>query len=101
MAEALLFNVTVAFAIVTGTAAGLLSLLTWRVFRRSPFGRVVFALSLLLSVFILYHVLLIASQSEPAFAKVLFSATYTALVAFIWLAVRAQRQLVAPATEGA
>lgn len=101
MAEPPLFNVTVAFAVVTGTAAGLLSLLTWRVFRHSPFGRVVFALSLLLFVFILYHVLLIASQSEPTFARVVFSVTYTALVAFIWLAVRAQRQLVAPAREGA
>lgn len=97
MAEHLVFNLSVAFATVTGTAAGLLSLLTWRVFSRSPLGRVVFGLSITLWAFILYHGLLLAVQSEPFAAKALFSATYTALAVFVGLAVRTQRRLAARA----
>lgn len=86
------FHVTVTFAVVTGTAAGVLSLLTWEVFRRSAFGRVIFAFSGLLSVFILYHVLLLVAGELGGLLAVLESVLYTGLVAFVILVVHVERQ---------
>lgn len=88
-----MFNLAVAFALVTGTAAGLLSLLTWEIFRYSPLGRVVFALSTVMSLLILYHVLLLVFQAEPFVAELVRSVAYTGLVVFILLMIRVQYRL--------
>lgn len=93
MAGETLFNITVTFALVTGTAAGLLSLLSWEIFRHSPFGRVIFYLSSFMSVFILYHVVLLVLQTEPSGAKLLWSAGHTVLVVVILVMARAHFRL--------
>lgn len=99
MKESTLFNLTVTFALVTGTGAGLLSLLTWEIFRRSPFGRVVFSLSIFTSVFVLYHAVLLVVQAHPLAADLLRSLAYTALVVIIGLLARVQRRLSARQRE--
>lgn len=95
-----LFDLSVAFAIVTGTGAGLLSVLAWKIFRSSPVGRAILALSMVMSVFILYHVLLLGLQSYPMFVKVIESAAYTGVVLFIAAMVLSQRRLRRRAEEG-
>ena len=80
------------FAVVTGTAAGVLSLLSWEVFRRSAFGRVVFTLCALMTVFIVYHVLVLVTGQPGPLLELLEALLYTGLVAFVLLALHVERQ---------
>ena len=93
MASEMLYNLTVAFSLATGSAAGLLSLLTWESLRRSPFGRAVFVLSIVMVLFIVYHVLLLASPATAAYARVFKSALFTGVAVFIWMLVWSQRRM--------
>ena len=93
MVGAALYNLTVAFSLATGSAAGLLSLLTWETLRRSPFGRAVFVLSLVMVLFIVYHVVLLVSPTAPAYAVVFKSALFTGVAVFIWMLVWSQRRM--------
>ena len=95
-----LFDLSVAFAIVTGTGAGILSLLSWEIFRRSPLGRAILVLSSLMSVFILYHVLLLGLQAHPLLVRLVESVAYTGVVVFIGAMVLSQRRLRRRAGEG-
>lgn len=88
-----LFTLTVVFSIITGTAAGLLSLQTWAILRRSPFGRAVFFLSLVMVIFILYHVVLLLVPSFTIAAKLLKSAMFTGVALFIGLMIWSQHRL--------
>ena len=93
MASETLYNLTVAFSLVTGSAAGLLSLLTWETLRRSPFGRAVFVLSVVMVLFIVYHVVLLVSPAAPAYAGVFKSALFTGVALFVWMLVWSQHRL--------
>ena len=95
MAGDVVYNLTVAFSLATGSAAGLLSLLTWETLRRSPVGRAGFVLSVVMVLFIVYHVLLLVSPAPPAFAVVFKSALFTGVALFIWMLVWSQRRLQA------
>ncbi|MFB6239949.1 MAG: hypothetical protein ABEH81_16590 [Halopenitus sp.] len=88
-----LFTLTVAFSLVTGTAAGLLSLLTWEILRRSPLGQAVFVLSIVLVIFILYHVIVLLSPNPPMVAQLFKSAMFTGATVFIWTMVWIQRRM--------
>lgn len=88
-----LFTFTVAFSLVTGTAAGLLSLLTWEILRRSPLGQAVFVLSIVLVIFILYHVIVLLSPDPPMVAHLFKSAMFTGAAVFIWTMVWNQRRM--------
>lgn len=88
-----LFHLSVTFAIVTGTAAGVLALLTWEVFRHSVFGRVIFAFTALLAVFIVYHALLMTYKGEVPGIAVLESLFYTGLAVFVGLMLRVELAL--------
>lgn len=96
------YNLTVAFSLATGSAAGLLSLLTWESLRDSPFGRAVFVLSVVMVVFILYHVVVIVRPSTPGFTVIFKSTLFTGVTVFIWMLVGSQRRLRAtpPHREG-
>lgn len=98
MQQGSVFTLTVAFSLVTGTAAGLLSLLTWEILRRSPLGRAVFVLSIVLVVFIGYHVVVLLSPNPPALANLFKSAMFTGATAFIWVMVWVQRRMRQRAT---
>jgi hypothetical protein len=65
MAHDSLFAVSVVYSIIAGTAAGVLSVQTWETLRHSPFGRAVFALTAVLVLFSLYHVLLLLFPEPP------------------------------------
>lgn len=91
-----LYNLTVAFSLATGSAAGLLSLLTWETLRRSPFGRAVFVLSVVMVLFIAYHVVLIVAPTRSTFAVLFKSALFTTTAVFVWMFVWSQHRLRAP-----
>lgn len=99
MAE-VLTHVSVALALVTGTAAGVLSVLSWRIFRRSPFGRAVAVLTVFMSLYIFYHGVILAIHPEPWFAKLIEHAAYTGLVVFIAMMIRLQRRFRRLAARG-
>ncbi|PSP73682.1 hypothetical protein BRC86_08710 [Halobacteriales archaeon QS_3_64_16] len=87
------FRLTVLFALITGTAAGILSLLTWEIFRQSPFGRAIFLLSGVLSAFTIYHVVLVIWEMNTVLDQVLKSVVFTGVAVFVWVMVRYQRRL--------
>lgn len=89
-----LFDISVTVALVAGTAAGLLALLTWNIFRTSPFGRALFTLTAVMAVFTLYHgVLLVVGSESLVVVRVIQSAIYTGMAAFIAMMIRSQRRL--------
>lgn len=96
MVSETVYNLTVAFSLATGSAAGLLSLLTWETLRRSPFGRAVFVLSLVLVLFIVYHVVLLVGLPATGLLPVFKSAMFTGVTVFIGLLVWSQHRLRSP-----
>lgn len=93
MAEETFVTLTVALSLVAGTAAGLLSLLTWEILRQSPLGRAVFVLSIVLVIFTVYHVVVLVSPISPMVAQLFKSATFTAAAVFIWTMVWIERRM--------
>lgn len=93
-----LFTVTIVFSLITGTAAGVLSLLTWEVLRRSPFGRAVFLLSIALVIFVVYHVILLIAPDLSWLYELVKSALFTGIAGFIWLMVWSQHRIRRQAT---
>ncbi len=71
-------------ALMLGTAALLLSLLTWEVFRESPLGRGIFILSFLMSAFILYHATLVVLDGVPIGIAAVESLLYTGFAVIVW-----------------
>lgn len=100
MVSETVYNLTVAFSLAAGSAAGLLSLLTWETLRRSPFGRAVFVLSLVLVVFIAYHVVLLVAPPAAGVLAVFKSAMFTGIAVFIGLLVYSQHRLRARPEPG-
>lgn len=94
------YTLTVTFSLVTGTAAGILSLLTWETLRRSPFGRAVFVLSLVMVVFILYHTFLLVFPTPPLILHAFKSITFTGVAIFIWMLIWSQRRIQAAPVVG-
>jgi len=86
-------HLSIVFAIVTGTAAGVLALLAWRILRRGPFGRGIFVLSLAMSLFIVYHAALIEWPSEPLETELARTATYSLMLVVIVLLIQSHRRM--------
>jgi len=86
-------TLTIVLSLVSGTAAGLLSLLTWEILRRSPLGRAVFVLSIVLVIFTLYHVIVLVSPIPTLVEKLFKSAMFTGATVFIWTMVWIQRRM--------
>lgn len=101
MTDSFLHALSVPFATVAGTAAGILALLSWEIFRESPFGRVIALVTVVMSVITIYHVVLLALGSETFFLRVLRSVVNTVIAVFVLLAVRSHRRLqrTEPRTE--
>ncbi|WP_207592991.1 hypothetical protein [Halomontanus rarus] len=92
MFDASLQTVSILFAIIGGTAAGVLSFLLWNVLRETPFGTVVALLSLTLSGVTLYHVVLFVG-GESVFLDTLRSAMHTIVAIFLWLVIATNEQI--------
>lgn len=96
-----LYTLTVVFSLVSGTAAGLLSLLAWETLRQSPFGRAVFVLSLIMGCFILYHVFALLYEGQVVVLQSFKSVLFTGTAAFIWTMVWSQHRVrTNPVREG-
>lgn len=91
-AEAL-YDLTVAFSLVSGTAAGMLAALTWEILRESPLGRASVVLSAALVAFIVYHVVVLVWPDLSTVLSVVRSAMYTGIAAFVWAMVWFQRNM--------
>lgn len=85
--------ITVVYALVTGTAAGLLGILSLEILRRSPLGRAMVAFTIALFLFIVYHILILFVSVPEGVMSILPSIMYTALAVGIWLLVLAERQI--------
>lgn len=83
----------VPFAIVAGTAAGVLALLAWRVLRESPFESGIAVLAVAMTLVTAYHVLLLVVSPESILLEALGSATYTAVVALVFVLAATNRRL--------
>lgn len=83
----------IALALIGGTGAGVLSLLSWEVFRQSPFGKAVFALTVMMSAFVIYYTVVSAIQTDLLVVEILQSLIYTVLVVVIALMIDAQRRI--------
>ena len=88
-----LFHISVTLAIVTGTAAGVLAVLNWEVFRHSVFGRAIFGLAIMMAVFILYHALLMSFKGTVPGITVLESVFYTGVTVFVGVLLRVELAL--------
>lgn len=88
------------FALVAGTGAGLLSLLFWRVLRKSPFGTVIALLSGTMSAMIVYHVVLFLVEPDTLLLDMLRSALYTVVAIFLWLVIATYQRIETSAIEG-
>jgi hypothetical protein len=94
-----LFHLSVTFAIVTATAAGVLALLSWEVFRHSVFGRVIFGFTVLMAIFIMYHALLMTFADRSPLIPVLESLFYTGLAVFVGVMLRVELTLSDDSSE--
>ncbi|WP_306061082.1 hypothetical protein [Natronococcus wangiae] len=93
MIDASLQTASILFAIIGGTAAGVLSLLLWGILRETPFGTIVALLTLTLSGVILYHVFLIIAGGESIFLDTLRSAMHTVVAIFLLLVIATHEQI--------
>lgn len=100
MGDGALFTLSVLFSLVTGTAAGVLSLLALEILRRSPFGRAVFVLSLVMVTFVLYHATLFFSPVSLVITEVVRSTLYTGVAVFVWVMVWSQYRIRHRSNEG-
>jgi len=93
MVESTVHTLGAVFAIVTGTGAGLLALLFWRVLRASPFGTTIALLSVTMSATTVYHVVLLVASPETLLLEALRSALYTLVAGFLWLVVASHHRI--------
>ncbi|SFR97849.1 hypothetical protein SAMN05216559_1926 [Halomicrobium zhouii] len=93
MTDTIVHALGIPFATVTGAAAGVLAVLSWQLFRESPFGRAVALLSVVASVITFYHVLLLALGSETFVLQALRSGVNTVIAGVLLLVVHEHRRL--------
>ncbi|QSW98634.1 hypothetical protein [Haloterrigena alkaliphila] len=81
------------FAIVAGTGAGVFALLSWGIFRNSPFGTAIALLSVGMVALTIYHTMLLVAGPESLVLHVLRSAANTIVAIFLGLLILRHRQL--------
>lgn len=93
MVDSTVHTLSILLAIISGTGAGLLALLFWRVFHESPFGTIIALLSATMSGMIIYHVVLFLLAPDSLLLDTLRSALYTILAIFLWLVIGTHRKI--------
>ncbi|MFC4542544.1 hypothetical protein ACFO5R_11505 [Halosolutus amylolyticus] len=83
----------VSFAIVASTGAGVFALLSWGIFRNSPFGTAIALLSIGMVALTLYHTMLLVAGPESLALHVIRSAVNTVIAVFLGLLILRHRQL--------
>lgn len=100
MVDTTIHTLSVVFAIIGGTGAGLLALLLWEVLRESPLGTVIAFLTGAMSAVIAYHVFLFVVEPDALLADTLGSSLYTIIAIFLWLVIATHQQIKQTAVEG-
>ncbi|MFB6253664.1 MAG: hypothetical protein ABEI06_03550 [Halobacteriaceae archaeon] len=93
MVSQALVDLTIGFALVTGTGAGILALLMWEIFRYTLFGKALFVLTAVMSIFIIYHGILMIRPTNLLLVQILRSSIYTGLLIFIGMMIIIQREM--------
>lgn len=84
---------SIPFVIIASTGAGIFALLSWGIFRNSPFGTAVALLSLGMIALAVYHVMVFATDIDLLALHVLRSAANTIIAIFLGLLALRHRQL--------
>lgn len=93
MATGLWENITLLSSLVTGTVAVTFSLLTWSILRKSVIGQTVVVLTLVMSLFSIYHGIVFMSSQSELLAQILKSATLTGVLLFIGFTILFERRI--------
>lgn len=93
MSHSVVHLLSVPFAIIAGTGAGVFALLSWGVFRDSPFGMSIALLSVGMVAMTIYHTMLLVVEPESPVLHVLRSAVNTTIAIFVGLLILRHRQL--------
>jgi uncharacterized protein (DUF58 family) len=88
-----LTDLSLVFATVTGAAGFALSLVAWRLFRGSPFGRALGILPVFMLLVTVYHPVLLLFPSRVELELALESVAFVLLVVFAALSIRQHRRL--------
>lgn len=80
MMDVALYRLSIPFAIVTGTGAGILAALSWEVLRESPFGTTLKLIALVMSMTTVYHGGLLVFGSETIALQSLLVVGYVLVV---------------------
>ena len=80
------------FAIIAGTGAGVFALLSWGIFRDSPFGTAIALLSVGMVALTMYHTMLLVVEPASPVLDVLRSAANTIVAIFVGLLILRHRQ---------
>ncbi|WP_245550076.1 hypothetical protein [Halopiger xanaduensis] len=80
-------------AIVASTGAGVFALLSWGIFRNSPFGTAIALLSLGMVTLTIYHTMVLVTGPETLALHVLRSAANTIVAIVLGLLILRHRQL--------
>lgn len=87
MLDVTLYRLSISFAIVTGTGAGILAVLSWEVLRDSPFGTALKLLALVMMIVTVYHGGLFVSGSETLVLQSLLILGYILVLIALFVAV--------------
>ena len=93
MSHSVVHLLGVPFAIVAGTGAGVFALLSWGIFRDSPFGTAIALLSVGMVALTIYHTMVLVVEPESLVPHVLRSAVSTIVAIFVGLLILRHRQL--------
>lgn len=93
MTQTVIATAGMLFALVAGTAAFVLSSLTYRVFAGSPFGRMIAVLPVSFALFVLYHALLLIPGGSRFVAELVETASFVGLLAFALGMLRLHRRM--------
>lgn len=83
----------VPFAIVAGTGAGVFALLSWGIFRDSPFGTAIALLSFGMVALTIYHTMLLVAGPETFILHGLRSAANTTVAVVLGVLILRHRRL--------
>lgn len=93
MSESALFRLSIALVVVAGTAGFTLGSLAWRQFRGAPFGHGLFIVVVFCAGFTSYHVTLLVAPELHRVIAPLKTASFLALVGFVWSMLRMHRRM--------
>lgn len=93
MSDHLVYQLTVIFASMVGSAGFVLGLLAWTKFRGSPFGRVLSIIPVFMFIIAVYHPILIAFSEYTEIALLMESLGFALLVVFVGLMIRVHRRM--------